>query len=260
MSRRFLAALVLAVLILAPIGYVLYGYSQYSASVNPDKPAPGHTYIVLRFPDGRYGVFTLPQYVNLTMQGFKPPEGTKGYAINVTGYITGIPEIDVNMTMNAPYQRFTIVLGDPGVKVCSSNPEEFTGSCSDRTAAVTEISALTATLFKRYYYFQALQNGMDDASAKQYAYEETMKRHDTRYLSFITKVSLGLGRIGNEEHLAVVLLGPAEGADANRIIVPRPGLIVLEGKSDGALRAEVVLIEKIMQFEWPTGNQTTTQG
>jgi hypothetical protein len=259
-SKKFLVALVLAVLILSPIGYLLYGYSKYDVSVNPDKPAPEHTYIVLRFPSGQYAVFTLPQYVNLTMRGFRIPEGTKGYAINVTGYITGIPEVDVNMTMNAPYQRFTIVLGNPSVKVCSSNPEEFTGSCSDRTAAVAEMSAFTATLFKRYYYVEALKNGMDEASARQYAYEETMKRHDTRYLSFMTKTSLGLGRIGNKDHLAVVLLGPAEGAEVNRVIVPRPGLIVLEGKSDGALRAEVVLIEKIMQFKWPTENQTTTSG
>ncbi|AIU70132.1 hypothetical protein TEU_07195 [Thermococcus eurythermalis] len=260
MSRKFLVVLILVVIILTPAGYIMYGYSQYDVSVSPNKSAPEHTYIVIKFPDGGYGVFTLPQYVNLTLHGFKAPEGAKGYAVNVTGYITGIPEVDVNLTLNAPYQRFTIIVGDPSAKKCSSNPEEFTGSCSDRTAAVAEISAFVASMFKRYYYLEALKKGMDEAGARQYAYEETMKRHDTRYLSFMTKVALGLKRIGNKEHLAIVLLGPAEGAKENRIIVPRPGLIILEGKSDGALRAEVVLLEKIMEFKWPTENQTSTSG
>ncbi|AMQ17776.1 hypothetical protein [Thermococcus peptonophilus] len=258
MSRRLLLALVLLILIAAPLGYLGYGYSNYEDSIHPSKSSPAKTYLVFKLPDGRYLSLTPKEYVNLTLQGFKLPAGTEGYAINITGYVTGIPEVDINMTLRAPYEKFTIIIGDTNVKLCSSSPEEFVGSCVDRTAAVTEISALTSTLFKRYYYWKGLQEGMDNASAKAYAYEETMKRHDIRYLTFFTKSLIGLGRIGNKKHLAVVLLGPNEGATTNRITVPREGLIVLEGKSDSALRAEVALIEHIIGFKWPEGNQTST--
>ncbi len=251
MSRRTLLALLVAVLIVVPAGYLLYGYSHYSDVVSVPKNASTATYIVIKLPDGNFLSMTPKEYANLTLQGFKPPAGSKGYLINVTGTLTGIPVVDVNLTMLAPYKRFTIVVGSPSVKVCSSNPQEFVGSCSERSAAVTEISALTSTLFKRYYYWQGIKQGMDNASAKQYAYEQTMKRYDVRYLSFMTKTDIGLGRLGNRDHLVVILLGPAEGATRNVIFVPRRGTIVLEGRSDSVLRAEVALIEHILNFKWP---------
>ncbi len=256
MSRRILLTLLIAVLIVVPAGYILYGYSQYDQVVSVPQNASTATYIVINLPDGSFLSLTPQEYANLTLHGFKPPAGSKGYLINVTGTLTGIPPVDVNLTMLAPYKRFTIVVGSPSVKVCSSNPDEFVGSCSERTAAVTEISALTSTLFKRYYYWQGIKQGMDNASAKQYAYEQTMKRYDVRYLSFMTKADIGLGRIGNKDHLVVILLGPAEGATKNVIFVPRRGTIVLEGRSDSALRAEAALIEHILQFKWP---QETTK-
>ncbi|GAB6135689.1 hypothetical protein [Thermococcus prieurii] len=256
MSKKLLAVLLLVVLIAAPLGYIVYGYEEYKSVINPSKPTTIHTYVVIKYPNGTYVSLPLPAYNELVSQGYRPPVGTEKYVINVTGYLTGSPEVDVNMTMLAPYDRFTIVIGSPSVKLCSSNPSEFIGSCPLRTAAVSEISALVSSLFKRYYYQKARAMGMDNASAKQYAYEQTMNRYDIRYLSFMTKVSIGLGRIGNEKHLAVVLLGPAEGATKNEILIPRKGLLILEGKTDGALRAEVALIEYIINFQWPTGNQT----
>jgi len=255
-SRRTLLALLIAVLILVPAGYISYGYSQYSKVVSVPENASTATYVVINLPNGSFLSMTPREYANLTLHGFKPPAGSRGYLINVTGTLTGIPPVDVNLTMLAPYKRFTIVIGSPSVKVCSSNPAEFIGSCSERTAAVTEISALTSTLFKRYYYWQAIKQGMNNASAKQYAYEQTMRRYDIRYLSFLTKVDIGLGRLGNKNHLVVVLLGPAEGATKNVILIPRRGTIILEGRSDSTLRAEVALIEHILNFKWP---QNTTK-
>jgi hypothetical protein len=169
-SRKFFAVVILLLLVLAPMGYLGYGYSKFGSVVSPSKPGSSSAHLVFKLPDGRYLSFTPKEYVNLTLRGFKLPPGTKGYVVNITGYITGIPEVDLNMTFRVPYERFTIIVGSPSVKVCSSNPDEFFGNCAERTAAVTEISALTATLFKRYYYWIGLQEGMDNASAKAYAY------------------------------------------------------------------------------------------
>lgn len=255
MSRRLIAVLLLAVLILAPLGYVVYGYSEYKNVINSSESATIHSYVVIKYQNGTYVSIPASVYNELLALGHQLSIGTEKYVINVTGCITGSPEVDVNMTLLAPYERFTIVVGSPSVKVCSSNPSEFVGSCPIRTATVSEISALVSSLFKRYYYIKGLKAGMDNASAKQYAYEETMKRYDVRYLSFMTKVSIGLGKIGNEKHLAVVLIGPAEGASKNEILIPRKGLIILEGKSDGALRAEVALLEYLIDFKWPENNK-----
>jgi len=256
-NRKLLAVAILLLIVLAPLGYLGYGYSKFNEAVFPAKSGSSSTYLVFKLPDGRYISFTPKEYVNLTIRGFKLPPGTKGYLVNITGYVTGIPEVDLNMTLMAPYQKFTIVVGSPSVKICSSDPERFLGNCAERTAAVTEISALAATLFKRYYYWKGLQEGMDNASAKAYAYEETLKRHEVRYLTFLTKALIGAGRIGNRKHLAIVLIGPNEGGKVNRILIPRRGLIVLEGKSDSALRAEIALMENVIGFKWPEENQTS---
>ena len=259
MSRRFFVLIVAVLVVAAPIAYAFYGYSQFDDALNPSKPGTTHTYLVINLPNGQYLVLTPQEYLNLTASGWKPPVGSKGYLVNDTGYITGFPEVDINMTFRAPYERFTIVLGDTNVKMCSSEPQDYPGSCPERAAAVSEITALTSTLFKRYYYWEAINRGMDNVSAKMYAYEQTMKRFSKGYLTFYTKAEIGLGRVGTKKHLAVVIIGPAEGADANQITVARPGLVVLEGMSDATLRAEVALIEKILDFEWPEENSTATR-
>jgi len=52
------------------------------------------------------------------------------------------------------------------------------------------------------------------------------------------------------------LIGPAEGANANRVFTPRRGVLVIEGTTDETLRAEVVLIENLIGFQWPESNET----
>ena len=256
MRKKVLAVVLLLVLIGPSVAYAIYGYHQFDSLLKPSRSAVSHAYVVIKYQNGTFQPIPLSLYVKLRIEGYTPPVGAEVYLINVTGEITGFPEVDVNMTLLAPYSHFTIVIGSPDVKMCSSAPSEFRGSCPLRTAAVSEISALVSTLFKRYYYIKGLKEGMDNASAKKYAYEQTMRRHDIRYLSFMTKVSIGLGRVGNEKHLAVVLLGPAEGATENRILIPRKGLMILEGRTDGTLRAEVALLEYLINFKWPQGNNT----
>lgn len=103
------------------------------------------------------------------------------------------------------------------------------------------------------YYLLAKSKGYDNTSAKEYAYEQTQLRHDIAYLSFWTKFDIGRGALGNDKVLTVLLIGPAEGAKCNCVYAPRKGLLVIEGKTDETLRAEVVLIENIIGFKWPEG-------
>lgn len=252
MSKKVLVHLLVLVVVAAPLGYIAYGYTQFSSLLNPGENATVHTYMVLHFPNGTYVAVPEPYYLNITQGGKKIPAGVKVHPVKVFGYLTGFPESDINITMMSKYDRFTIIVGSTKVKVCSKNPTEFRGDCSLRSAAVSEISALTSTLFKIPYYREALEKGMDNASAKQYAYQQAINRYDVRYLSLMTKVSIGTGRLGNKDHLAIVLIGPAEGGDENKIFTPRRGLLVLEASSDDALRAEVVLIETILDFKWPS--------
>ncbi|ASJ16973.1 hypothetical protein A3L04_07735 [Thermococcus chitonophagus] len=257
MKKSILAVLVLLVIFSGALGYLLYGYAKFDSTINPKKQVPVGKYVVIQLPPlkdvgPKFLVLTLPEYVNLTVKGWKPPAGSKGYLISIKGYITGVPEVDLNMTMLAKYDKFTIVVGSPEVRVCSSDPNLFTGSCEERTLAVSEITVVTSMLFKRYYYWEALKKGLDNESAKKYAFEQTMKRKSIRYLSFLTKAEIGLGMVGNKDNLCVVLMGPAEGADSNEILIIRPGLIILKGKTDAALRAEVVLIERLLNITMPS--------
>ncbi|WP_068324001.1 hypothetical protein [Pyrococcus kukulkanii] len=253
MKRSILAVLLFIIVFGGVVSYYIYGYSKFNDVINPNRKIFASKYVVIQYPPlkdvgPKFLVLSPVEYVNLTVKGWEPPKGSKGYLIEIKGYITGIPEVDLNLTMLPKYNEFTIVVGSPEVRVCSSDPESFLGSCEDRTLAVSEISIITSMLFKRYYYWDALKKGLDNESAKQYAYEETMKRKNIRYLSFLTKAKIGLEKLGNKENLCIVLMGPAEGATSNEILILRPGLIVLKGKTDGALRAEAVLIEKLLNI------------
>ncbi|NJE55157.1 hypothetical protein [Thermococcus sp. 21S9] len=249
MSKKAIALIIALLVVLAPLSYLAYGYSQFSKVLNPGKPKGESNYVVL-YSGGQFYVFTPQQYQNL--HGSLPP-GSKTFNITLKSYITGSPEVDLNLTLRSFYDRFVIVLGNPSVKECKTNPELYPGSCQFRTAAVTEISALVSSIFSMNYYLKAREKGYDNNSAKEYAYEQTQLRHDVAYLSFWTKFEIGRGALGNEKVLTVLLIGPAEGAKCNCVYAPRKGLLVIEGKTDETLRAEIVLIENIIGFQWPEG-------
>ncbi|AFK22925.1 hypothetical protein [Pyrococcus sp. ST04] len=244
--RKKVFLFVIIAIIIGGLFYPIYGYLKFDDEINPQKKTIEHSYVVIRYPDSRYLVLRDIEYVNLTAHGWSPPRGSRAYLIKIRGYITGIPEIDLAQVFLSKYDEFTIVVGSPEVSACSKNPSSFYGDCESRALAVSEITVVTSMLFKRYYYWEAIKKGLSNESAKEYAYKETMERKNIRYLSFLTKALIGLGKIGNRDHLCVVILGPAEGASSNQIIIPRPGLIILEGKRDEVLRAEAILIEKLL--------------
>ncbi|WP_297481246.1 hypothetical protein [Thermococcus sp.] len=249
MSRKVVALIIVLLVVLAPVSYVLYGYSKFSAVLNPGAPMGESHYIVLYSGDKFY-VLNPSQYESIKKS---LPPGSKVFNITLKSYITGSPEVDLNITLRSLYDRFVIVIGNPSVQECKSNPQLYPGSCQFRTVAVTEVSALVSSIFSMNYYLLAKSKGYDNTSAKEYAYEQTQLRHDIAYLSFWTKFDIGRGALGNNKVLTVLLIGPAEGAKCNCVYAPRKGLLVIEGKTDETLRAEVVLIENIIGFKWPEG-------
>jgi len=254
--RKLAAVLTILLVILAPLGYLLYSYHGFGTVVNPGIPKGSKGYVVIYTPSAQFYTLTAEEYREFLEGGHRPPEGSKVFNVTLDSYLTGSPVVDLNLTLRSVYDYFTIVMGDPSLVHCRDNPLLYPGDCRYRTLAVSEISGVVASIFAANYYIRGLQMGYDNATARQYAFNETQLRYRRAYLNFWTKVDIGRGKIGNENHLAVLLIGPAEGAKENRIFVPRKGLLVIEGKTDETLRAEVVLIENLIGFKWPEGNET----
>lgn len=257
MGRGALALIVALIIVLAPLGYIAYAYSNFSRVLNPGTPKGTSSYVVI-YQGGQFYILTPEDYTRELAGGKELPPGSRVFNVTLKSYITGSPEVDLNLTLRSLYDRFTVVIGSPSVQECKSNPAAYQGDCRMRTVVATEISALASTIFSANYYIKAKSMGYDNASAKQYAYEQTELRHRIAYLSFITKLEIGGETLGNEKSLAILLIGPAEGAKCNCVFTPRKGLLVVEGTTDETLRAEVVLIENIIGFKWPQGNNTET--
>ena len=257
-QRRLAVVIIVLVLIIAPLSYVLYSYQSFDRVLNPGTPKASTSYVIVYTPSAQFYTFTAEQYRELLESGTRPPSGSKVFNVTLESYITGSPEVDLNLTIRSFYEYFTIVMGDPAVKNCKDMPGLYVGDCRYRTLTVSEISGVVSNIFTTNYYLKGLQMGYDNATARQYAFNQTWLRYRKVYLTFWTKVEIGRGKIGSREHLAVVLIGPAEGASDNRIFAPRKGVLVIEGKTDEILRAEVVLIENLIGFSWPENNSTAT--
>lgn len=259
MNQKKLAVIFIVLLIIvAPISYFMYAYHEFSNVLNPGPPKASSQYIVIYTPSAQFYVLTEEQYRKLLKEGTRPPTGSRIYNITVDSYITGSPEVDLNLTIRSFYEYFTIVIGDPSVENCKDNPQMYVGDCRYRTLTVSEISGVVSNIFTTNYYIKGLEMGYDNATAKQYAYNQTWLRYRKVYLTFMTKFDIGRGKIGNPDHLVILIIGPAEGAKENRIFAPRRGVLVIEGVTDDTLRAEITLIEKLIGFTWLSGEGNTT--
>jgi len=256
-TRKLAVALIIILLIAAPLGYLGYGYFSYYKVINPGKPLTTTEYVVVKTPTGQFYSMTLQKFNDYLAEGGKIPEGSQVYKIAVESYITGSPVVDINTTLRSLYDSYTIILGAPSVKDCKNKPQLYMGSCTLRTATVMEVTAFVSNIFSTMYYLKALAMGYNNTTAREYAYTQTMRRNRKGYLDFWTKFEIGRGSLGNAHNLAVLLIGPAEGATANRVFVPRKGLLVFEGTSDDTLRAEVVLVEHLINFQWPNNGTAT---
>lgn len=256
MQKRLIAVL-LVIILASPLLYAGFAYHSYGSVISKSNPKAADNYVVL-YSSAKFYVLTESEYEKFLEEGYRPPENSKVFNVTVESFLTGSPGVDLNLTLRSVYDRFTIVVGDPSVANCKDSPQLYMGNCKYRTLAVSEISGVVSNIFSTNYYLMALQMGYDNETAKEYAFNQTWMRHRSAYLSLWTKMDIGRGKIGNQDHLAVILLGPAEGARRNRIFAPRKGLLVIEGTSDETLRAEIVLIERLIGFKWPEGNSTTT--
>jgi len=253
-NKKAVAIIVALLVIVTPVAYVVNAYENFNKVLNPGTPKGVSHYVVI-YSNGQFYVVSPEEYKEV-VSGKGLPPGSRVFNVTLESYLTGSPEVDLNLTLRSFYDRFTIVIGSPSVQECKTNPTAYPGDCQMRTVVATEVSALVSSLFSINYYLKAKAMGYDNVSAKQYAYEQTQLRHDIAYLSFWTKLDIGRGAIGNDRNLAVLLIGPAEGAKCNCVYIPRKGLLVIEGTTDATLRAEAVLIEHLIGFKWPTGNQT----
>jgi len=257
-TKKLAVLLIVLLVIVAPISYVVYGYASFSHVVNPGKPLGSQDYIVIKTATGQFYSMPSKQYIDFLRGGGKLPAGSKIYNITVDSYLTGSPVVDLNTTLRSIYDTFTIVLGAPSVKECKTDPSAYMGSCVYRDAAVFEVTTFISNIFSTIYYLKALAVGYNNTTAREYAYNQTMMRYRKAYLDFWTKFEIGRGSLGNSKNLVVLLIGPAEGATSNRVLVPRKGTLVFEATSDETLRAEAVLVEQIINFQWPKNSTMST--
>lgn len=217
MNRKGIALILIGVLVVAFFGTLIYGYTRFDSVVRAGEP--------------------------LAVKAIEVPYSNQRYTILLGSFITGDPAVDLNLTLRSIYDEATLIVGDPSFKGCSGE------ACVWRTRTSAELGATIGALMGRKYYYQAIVEGKDNATAKQMAMEEARARVHTEYLSFMNKAMLGLGRIGNPKHLTVILIGPREGARSNRIYTPRQGVLVLEAMDEKTLFVEVLVVKTIINSQ-----------
>ena len=209
----------IVILIVAPMVLAFYGYTNYTKAIEPQKKP-------------------------LAVKPVAVPFNDKTYSILLESYLTGDPLVDINITVRSPYERATIILGDPSFKDCKGSE-----ACVWRVRTVSELGTTIGAVFGVKYYIEDVIKSGGNETAAYKAAKETAERIDNRYLAFMPKVGIGLGLIGNKKHLLIVLKGPREGAEKNRIYCPRPGIIVLEGTTEDTLFVEVLLVKTIISSQ-----------
>ncbi|ALM74414.1 hypothetical protein [Thermococcus barophilus] len=219
MNKRLLALVLTIILIVVPLAVAFYGYNNYTKVIEPQRKP-------------------------LAVKPVAVPFEGRTYPILLESYITGDPLVDINMTLRSPYERATIILGDPSFKDCKGSE-----ACIWRVRTVSELGATIGAVFGVKYYVEDIMKSDSNKTAAYKAAKETTERIDNRYLAFIPKAEIGLGLIGNKKHLLVILKGPREGAEKNRIYCPKPGILVIEGTTEDTLFVEVLLIKTIISSQ-----------
>ncbi|ASJ03557.1 hypothetical protein A3L09_09970 [Thermococcus profundus] len=166
-----------------------------------------------------------------------------GEHVLVESHLTGDPILDINVTLYHHYDRATIIVGTGETRdYCDRS-----GGCQLRTMAAVEVSCLVGKIFGAEYYEAAREIGYNDTGARRYAFEQVSKRVSSGgWLSFREKIEIGRRSVGNRKHLLVILRGPLDGAERNRIYTPREGVLVLEALSDETLYQEALLLEGML--------------
>ena len=222
MDRRVLAIILTIVLVGASLGVVFYGYFNYDKVITPQGEPLDRVLV-------------------------KVPYGGRQYGILLESYVSGDPFLDLNVTLRSNvYDDLTIIVGDPVFRNCDANT--YGQACVLRAKTASEISVTVSPIFTATRYWYYIQNGYDESEALAKSQSDKDRIH-TITLAFAQKVKLGLGLMGNEKHLVVVLKGPVEGAKTNRIYTPKRGVLVLEATDEETLFAEVLLVKVIVNSQ-----------
>jgi hypothetical protein len=161
--------------------------------------------------------------------------------VEVCSSSVGDPLAAINSTLYQKYSRVTIILGTGDTKdYC-----DRTGKCQFRTLAASSVSCLIGKLRGAYYYETAREMGYNDSSARRFALEHVSSEVSPRWLSTWDKIEIGRGRIGNDKHLLIILRGPLDGAEENRVYSPRRGVLVIEALDERTLYEEALLLQGI---------------
>ena len=216
-------ALVLSiVIVVSSLVAVFYGYFNWEKAITPQKDPLDRVLV-------------------------KVPYGGMEYKVLLESYITGDPFLDLNLTLRSNvYDDLTIIVGDPVFRNCDANA--YGQACVLRAKTASEISVTVSPIFTATRYWYYVHNGYGESEALAKAQADRDKVHATT-LAFIQKAKLGLGLAGNKKHLVVILKGPVEGAKANRIYMPKEGIIVLEAIDEETLFAEVLLVKAIVNSQ-----------
>jgi hypothetical protein len=161
--------------------------------------------------------------------------------VEISSSCMGDPLALINSTLYHKYSRVTIILGTGDTKdYC-----DRTGKCQFRTLAASSVSCLIGKLLGAYYYETAREMGYNDSSARRFALEHVSRGVSSRWLSTWDKIEIGRGKIGNDKHLLVILRGPLDGAERDRVYSPRRGVVVIEALDERTLYEEVLLLQGI---------------
>jgi len=219
LDKKLLGVLLSIIVVLACVGVVFYGYFTWEKAITPSGEPLDRVLV-------------------------KVPYGGREHKVLLESYNTGDPLLDLNLTLRSNvYDDLTIIVGDPIFRNC--DPQRYGQACVLRTKTASEISVTLSPIFTAARYWYYLHSGYSESDALAKAQADKDKVHTTT-LAFAQKVKLGLGLIGNKNHLVVILKGPVEGAKTNRIYTPKEGVLVLEATNEQTLFVEVVALKTII--------------
>jgi len=222
LGKKLLALVLSIVIVVSSLVAVFYGYFNWEKAITPQRDPLDRVLV-------------------------KVPYGGMEYKVLLESYITGDSFLDLNLTLRSNvYDDLTIIVGDPVFRNCDANT--YGQACVLRTRTASELSVTVSPIFTATRYWYYVHNGYGESEALAKAQADRGKVHTTT-LAFLQKAKLGLGLMGNEKHLVVVLKGPVEGAKTNRIYTPKRGVLVLEATDEETLFAEVLLVKAIVNSQ-----------
>ena len=122
-----------------------------------------------------------------------------------------------------------------------------------------EVGKLGSLIQSQQLVNEYVSQGMNESEAREKARVEVnnTKFVKTNFLSVLEKVKIGLGVYGTEKNPLIVFMGPNEMENPeNKVIIPRKGVIIIQGQSYEAIYQETrtILEGVLLQNSGTQGN------